>query len=52
MEDGESLGPVCFSEAPMEEEDEEDQERLTEPDYEVASRLKVTLIQLFTQYGV
>lgn len=36
----------------MEEEDKEDQESLTEPDYEAASRFKVTLIQLFTQFDV
>ncbi|XP_036967065.1 uncharacterized protein LOC119026691 isoform X1 [Acanthopagrus latus] len=43
--DGESLWPVCFSEPPMEEEDKEDQESLTEPDYEAASRLLTPTVQ-------
>ncbi|XP_073330929.1 uncharacterized protein [Pagrus major] len=45
VEDGESLGPVCFSEAQVEDEDEEDQGRLTEPDYEAAPRLLTPTVQ-------
>lgn len=46
--DSGSMGLQCYTEAHMEEDEEEDQdqEHLSEPDNEEASRLKVTIVQL------
>lgn len=38
VEDSVNLGIICYTEVQIEEDEEEDQEHLTEPVYEEASR--------------
>ncbi|XP_070786269.1 uncharacterized protein [Enoplosus armatus] len=45
VEDSGGLGLICYTEVQMEDNEEEDQEHLTEPDSEAASRLRTPTVQ-------